>query len=342
MEIIKFKIFDLLKINKIYNFIFLVLFISLAIPQTTFAKISDKYAVQTFWQEAPVMPGAAKYFIRTEVIEKKTNTLNNHPIKIPSNVLRKMFSQLSYKYNREQPAISLFSNLELSLLSKYASQALERAKPNEDVTFVIKGPHVSTRWSFQEDRLNAGRIFVSNNQLNMILGAIQVNLQPTLPERYQGNVWETTGIIYDTGHRKKVAKYEGLVLVYDEKKKGVYRKSAKRKDWFIFTKLAYQRAIGENNNTKGMSDREYQDLQKQIDVLQRKIGNDRPSPPPKQRNIQTPNNESKSNLKANKSSKKNNAMILEQRLKTIDNLFKKGILSEEEYKKKRQEILSGI
>ena len=35
------------------------------------------------------MPGAAKYFIRTEKIEKKTKSLNNHPIKIPPEHFKK-------------------------------------------------------------------------------------------------------------------------------------------------------------------------------------------------------------------------------------------------------------
>ena len=37
-----------------------------------------------------------------------------------------------------------------------------------------------------------------------------------------------------------------------------------------------------------------------------------------------------------------NPSVIEQRLKTIENLHKKGILSEEEYQKKRSEILKGI
>ena len=35
-------------------------------------------------------------------------------------------------------------------------------------------------------------------------------------------------------------------------------------------------------------------------------------------------------------------IILEQRLKTIEKLYNKGILSQDEYNKKRQEVLSGI
>ena len=215
------------------NYSSLILFILLSVflfPRINFAKISDKNAIKTFWQEAPIMPGAAKYFIRTEKIEKKTKSLNNHPIKIPEVILRKMLKQLSYKYDRDQPEIPLFSNKELTLLSEYVPVALMTAKPNEDITFVIKGPHGSARWILQEDRLTSGRIFVSNNQLNIILGTVQANLQPTLDERYQGNVWETTKVIYDLGYRKKIADYEGLIVIFDQKQKGIYRKSSKRKE----------------------------------------------------------------------------------------------------------------
>ena len=51
-------------------------------PKANLAKISDKNAIKTFWKVLPIIPGAAKYFIRTEKIEKKTKVLNNHPIKI--------------------------------------------------------------------------------------------------------------------------------------------------------------------------------------------------------------------------------------------------------------------
>ena len=219
--------------NKNYSsYILFIILLLFFFPQINFAKISDRNAIKTFWQEAPIMPGAAKYFIRTEKIEKKTKSLNNHPIKISPDVLRKMFKQLSYKYDRSLPEIPLFSDKELILLTEYVPNALMSARPSEDVTFVIKGPHSSERWAFKEERLTAGRVFVVNNQLNLIIGAVQVDLQPTLDEQYMGNVWETTKLVYDTGQRRKVLDYEGLIIVYD-KNKGIYRKSNDRKDWFI-------------------------------------------------------------------------------------------------------------
>ena len=301
--------------------------------------------MQTFWQEAPILPGAAKYFIRTEKIGKKTKVLNNHPIKISGDILRAMFKQLAYKYDRNEPEIPVFSNKELILLSEYVPLALMTAKPSEDVTFVIKGPHSSKRWSFKEERLTAGRLFVANNQLNLIIGAVQVNLQPTVGERYMGNVWETTKVVYSTGRRVKATEFEGLIVIYD-KNKGIYRKTNERKDWFVFTNTAYKAAKGNIDGNKALPKKQYETLQQQIDSLQKQLNNKKSkqqqkklSPPPtRQRKIEKREN-SESNKQTNA---KNNSRAIEQRLKTIENLYKKGMLTEEEYQKKRNGILKGI
>ena len=123
-----YKFFIKTKLVLIFSII--LLFIS---PETIFAKkVSNKYEVKTFWEEHPITPGTAYYFIRTEKIEKRTKSLNNHPIKISEDVLRKMLKQLSYKYDNEHPEIPLFSKRELILLSKFVPQAFITAKSNED------------------------------------------------------------------------------------------------------------------------------------------------------------------------------------------------------------------
>ena len=334
-------IYNLFKKNY-SSLILLIFFLLVLFPQINFAKISDRRAVTTFWTEAPIMPGAAKYFIRSEKIEKKTKNLNNHPIKISEDILRKMLKQLSYKYDRDQPEIPLFSKKELMLLTEHVPKALMMAKPTEDITFVIKGSHASARWSFSEERLTAGRLFVANNQLNLIIGAVQVSLQPTLDEQYMGNVWETTKLVYDIGHRKKAAEYEGIIVVYNQNKKGIYRKTNKRKDWFVFTNAAYKSAK-EEINVKKIPKEQYKTLQQQIDSLQKQL-NKQPS---QQRNVpspspQPPPQKKKEPVVSKKQTSKDKSRVLEQRLNTIDNLYKKGILSEEEYQRKRIEILKGL
>ena len=168
---------------------------------------------------------------------------------------------------------------------------------------------------------------------------MQVNLQPTLDEQYMGNVWETTKLVYDIGRRKKVAEYEGKILVYNQSKQGIYRKSNERKDWFIFTNTAYKAAKEEYRKEQPKNKEQYQTLQQQIDSLQKQLNKQPqqqrnvPSPPPRQQ--QKP-------VISKKQTNDNNSRVLEQRLKTIENLHQKGILSKEEYQRKRNEILKGI
>ncbi|PPR33059.1 MAG: hypothetical protein CFH27_00748, partial [Alphaproteobacteria bacterium MarineAlpha6_Bin5] len=73
----------------------------------------------------------------------------------------------------------------------------------------------------------------------------------------------------------------------------------------------------------------------QIDTLQKQLNNKsnqkRVAPQRKQPSVTQKNN-----------TNDNNPRVVEQRLKTIENLYNKGILSKEEYQKKRNEILKGL
>ena len=62
-------------------------------------------------------------------------------------------------------------------------------------------------------------------------------------------------------------------------------------------------------------------------------------PPQQQQQIKraSPRKQSPENSKNN-----NDPKVIEQRLKTIDSLYNKGMLSDEEYKRKRNEILKGL
>ena len=65
--------------------------------------------------------------------------------------------------------------------------------------------------------------------------------------------------------------------------------------------------------------------------------------PSQQRNVPSPSPQKKKEpVVSKKQTSKDKSRVLEQRLNTIDNLYKKGILSEEEYQRKRNQILKGI
>ena len=324
-----------------------IIFLAILFTKESYPKISDANEVRSYYEVAPIMPGSAKYFIRLETIEKGAKQTNSHPIRIDGQVLRGMLKQLSYKYDREHAAIPLFSTQELSLLSEHVPKALSDARPNEEVTFVVKGVHASMRWKGREDRLTAGRIFVANNQLNIIIGSVQLSLQPDLAERYMGNVWETAKIDYDVGHRSKVYDYEGIILVY-KKDSGIYRKSAERKDWFVFTNVAYKRAQqkeGSPKNNNSISKDEYQSLQQQIENLKRNVEKQRYQKPQEKRMIKKqPKQNYRQAPPVNKKqpAKENSQVVVEQKLKILENLFKKGLISESEYQKKRSAVLNNL
>ena len=97
-----------------------------------------------------------------------------------------------------------------------------------------------------------------------------------------------------------------------------------------------------------MGKEQYKTLQQQIDTLQKQLNKqDQPqqrkqqyTPPPQQR--QQIQRKKEQPVVTKKRTNASDSNVLEQRIKTIEQLYKKGILSEEEYKKKRNEILKGL
>ena len=75
-------------------------------------------------------------------------------------------------------------------------------------------------------------------------------------------------------------------------------------------------------------------------MLQKNLNKQQKTPPQRlQKRSKKLNNSQKQSRNISAQEKQ---MIIEQRLKTIEKLYKKRILSEEEYRKKRQEILSDM
>ena len=81
-------------------------------------------------------------------------------------------------------------------------------------------------------------------------------------------------------------------------------------------------------------------MQKQLNQPQQQKQQRNYTPPPQQQQQikrASPRKQSPENSKNN-----NDPKVIEQRLKTIDSLYNKGMLSDEEYKRKRNEILKGL
>jgi len=93
---------------------------------------------------------------------------NDHPAAISANLIRKTLGSLEVQFEGEENPVPVFSQDELEILGEEVSRGLAQAGPHEDITFAIAGTH---RGHAARD-ISTYRLFVENDRLNLIIGTL--------------------------------------------------------------------------------------------------------------------------------------------------------------------------
>lgn len=114
-------------------------------------------------------------FVRVERIERDA-PLNDHPATIAADALRAALADLKVAGIGVNFDVPIFDDKELSEIAAPLARALNKAAPAEDVTFAVLGRH-----GFFGERSPAttttGRLFVRGGQLNVVLGLVHTRYQ---------------------------------------------------------------------------------------------------------------------------------------------------------------------
>ncbi len=280
-------------------------------------------------------------YVKLVPIEDSAKGQNQHPARITLEELQTVLKELRLEessgiFNDEVKRIPLFVNSEVNILSSALSRALERAKPDEDITFVIFGRHEGLITA--ENMAMAGRVFFRDERLNIILGDTFRTVAGTTAQRHANQAAgcgdcpvDTRETPYKVGRRDKehkldmpFAHLDGLLL---ERKSG-----GRRSDWLTI------------------------DIDKVLAVVEREKNK---LPPALQKDRQRARQESaqiaierrqmreemarmRKEMKDMQQGGGKTGNSVEQRMATLNALHKKGLISKAEYEAKRQEILNDI
>ena len=121
-------------------------------------------------------------FVRIESQDRGTTAppANDHPANLSAERIRNMLGSLDVQFDGEEKPVPVFTFKELEILAELISTGLAQAGPREDVTFAIAGVHRGFI-SFSTDRaISTYRAFVANGKFNLIIG--------TLHEKYVENI----------------------------------------------------------------------------------------------------------------------------------------------------------
>jgi hypothetical protein len=88
-----------------------------------------------------------------------------------------MLAGLRFRYRDQEPAtpaVAVFNEDQVGILGEALATGLARAGPSQDVTFSVVGAHRLSPGAFaRRNRLTAGRVFFREGKLNLIFGEIQ-------------------------------------------------------------------------------------------------------------------------------------------------------------------------
>jgi hypothetical protein len=272
----------------------------------------EEKAVRTLWKSGEQYVAIEKQDRQSGVTMKP----NEHLTEISVERIRNALESIYLRAQDKDKSISLFNEPELKILPEYIAEGLALSGPDEDVTFVIIGNYVDALGFLKKRMVTTGRVFCQDGQINIIFGDIHRALT------------EVMGVQEDrrlnpflTGTRAGSAgKLEGVLLP----KPGAEIFAKLRSDWIVFqtkgSETPYSPPAARQDTVAAPGARTVtpapaQDTGAAVQEL-RPVYRERPAPAAKKGT--------------------------EERLMILNDLRNKKLITDEEYRTKRMDILNDL
>ncbi len=318
---------------KIYKYQYLILMLMLIAGITLSSKsialdLFDKKEDPDYIWRA----GLNQYFKYTPQEDNKYGP-NDQPVDLDSREISTALEALvildKRAFSSEIVGVPVFPPQQLKLLGDGLSRGLKNARPDQDIIFVMQK---SSRklLLLSERAMVAGRAFYKDGMLNIIIGDYDLARNDALESVYdpsgKGNIPYTFNFgsrsSTNSGFKEDTEQVPGIV------NKLLGNKILK--NWFIIdTKVAAQAQLAKLNNKNNKSPG-YDDeaLKQEAEKLARE-----------RRQLRLEMAKMRKEMQEGTNSQE---MTVEQRLKNLDELLEKKLITEEEYAQKRKEILGDI
>lgn len=292
---------------------------------------------------ATVMPGLAvadedlyksglNQYIRLDD-QDSASAPNQHPATLDAKAVADALSIIQvWEKNWFKPneAERVFSTQQAQLLGQYIALGLAKATPGQDLVFALARTDKGMLSFTKELSYTSGRVFHANGRLNVIIGEYR-----RLPDKFQERVNASANIAetqyyFAHGKRTKPSDFK-LAVVTGEGIDTHGPQGDKRRDWFeIDVKQAaatLAARIAAENQSAGGADSEAM-RQESARLAQER------------RELRLEMARMRRDMEQGAAPA--GGGTVEERLKTLDELRRKGLVNEEEFAQKREEILKDL
>ncbi|MGE0485812.1 MAG: SHOCT domain-containing protein [Gammaproteobacteria bacterium] len=263
---------------------------------------------------------------------------NDHPVALEKIEVEQALASLQLWVEggvfRDEESTTVYPRKQAALIANYVTEALGRASPNEDVTFNVRG-YADVMLSFAREReWTTGRVFYKDGKLNLIIGEYGKRLDKAKKtvEGSFGITDDFRDVNFQSGSRQRRGKMPGRVV----STAGV-EVAEERPDWIVIdvakAAVAYREAAvpmavrKEEQKAKAEAAKltlERRQMREEMARLRKEL-----------QDLQTGG-------AAAGGAAAGGAATLEERLSRLQELHQKGLISDEDFARRKDEILGEI
>jgi hypothetical protein len=246
---------------------------------------------------------------------------NDHPIMLEPGQIRSALASLEVRLTQADKPVPVFTGPELDVLGKQLSEGLVQAGPDEDVTFVVVGQRRAVYGLAKQRKVTSGRVFYKEGKLNIIFGSMVDDLKEHTDPRLEPHT---------PGSRTRPASHAWILE--DEPDMQFYAGGDMiRSDWLMLdlASMAAHEALGVKPAKTGRT------------VSQTPASApERVSAPQEAGQVQAPAYQAPAVTQIPQTGKA--SKTIEERLQILNDLKNKKLITDEEYKAKRANILNDL
>lgn len=253
--------------------------------------------------------------------DDETAPPNDHPATVAASDIERLLASLRLRYTDQEsgtPPVPVFNTEQVEILGEAFAAGLKEATPSQDIMFSIIGAHRLSPDAFaRRNRVTAGRVFFREGKLNVIFGELQ---SPYRKKNIYGRL-DQDFYPREYGSRTVPAEHESI-LVASTASSLREDSAGPRYDWVVFDP-----DMAGALPSPGSSPMEATEPEETVPAPV--PGESRPAPAP-------------ADPVAADTSEAAGRDDIEQRLETLKRLREKGLVSEEAYREKVDEILEEL
>lgn len=296
---------------------------------------SSVFAVDFFKDEDVIWKKDKNVFIKYARQDKTYFGSNDHPVELNTEEISKALGSLKIKGRGGKDANkdhkSVFTSEQIDLLSQNLAIGLTKAKPNQDIIFALEKHNNKILGLIKNQYFVAGRAFYKDGRLNIIIGDYDRSRDKGFEAAYDPTKVGIINYHFDFGGRPQSPRGFKETVVKVEGIENKQIKDVRRSDWLVIDlKLVTEASVLRAKMQK------QEEMEKKRRELKEILGSEGTSPPavapiavpvavPATKQVTAPATRS-----------------AEERLRTLNNLKNKGLITDEEYATKRKQILEGL